>query len=241
MSSGGRGSVTAAVQFKFDTGKDHLDPDPVVASLGEDDVGVALRRFDELEVHRSHRRKVLPDHVVHGPAPVSDVSLQSPNETDVLGDIDKDLDVEERSDAWIGEKQDPVDNDDLPRFDLHGGFSTCVRRVVIGRFLDDLAACQLFEVPNQKFGVEGIRMVEVDPATFIEAEVPKVGIVGVLINERRIDSQELVDSAGHSGLAGARPSHHTNHQWSFEHAPAGWDADSMNRIVTVGNPETGEV
>ena len=33
----------------------------VVAALGDDDVGVALGRFDELEVHRLHRVAVMLD------------------------------------------------------------------------------------------------------------------------------------------------------------------------------------
>jgi hypothetical protein len=45
--SGRRSLVAAAAQFEFDPGQDHLDPDPVVAALGKDDVAIPLGGLDE--------------------------------------------------------------------------------------------------------------------------------------------------------------------------------------------------
>ena len=212
-----------------------------MAALGQDDIGIAFRGFDELEVHGTHGGKVLSNHVVHGPPSVSDVTLQPPNEPDILCDVDEDLDVEQGSNAWVCEQEDPIDDDDIPWLDLHRRFGPRMRRIVVGWFPHDLPQCQFLEVLNQEFGVEGIGVVEVDPPAFVETEVTEVGVVSVLVDERGIDSQKLVNGPGHGCLAGAGAAHHTNHQRSFEHTLAGWDDDSMNRIVTVGNPERGGV
>src|ERR1044072_9487640 len=61
----------------------HLERHPVLAPLGHDDVGPALRRLDELEVHRPHRVEGLAQHVLPpGPA-LRDMAAEAAHEPHV--------------------------------------------------------------------------------------------------------------------------------------------------------------
>ena len=61
----------------------------------DDDVGVALGRFDELHVHGAHGVQVLLDDRFGGAPALDDVALQAANEAQVGVGVDEDLDVEE--------------------------------------------------------------------------------------------------------------------------------------------------
>ena len=63
---------------------DHLHRHAVVAAAGDDDVGVALAGFDELQVHGPHGIEVLLDDGVEGTAAVVHVALQSADEAVVF-------------------------------------------------------------------------------------------------------------------------------------------------------------
>ena len=59
----------------------------VEATFGNDDVGVFLRRFDELLVHRLHGRGVLRDDRLHRTPALADVAQDAPRKADI-GEVD---------------------------------------------------------------------------------------------------------------------------------------------------------
>ena len=89
--------------------------DGVVAALRDDDVGVALARLDELEVHRLDGAEVLVDHRLHRAAALGDVALQPADEARVVVGVDEHLDVHQRAQRRVGEDQDALDDDRAAR------------------------------------------------------------------------------------------------------------------------------
>src|SRR5258705_7984487 len=60
-----------------------IDRHQVVAPFGDDEVGVALRGLDELQMHRAHARFVLSDYLVQRAAALGEIALQPPDEANV--------------------------------------------------------------------------------------------------------------------------------------------------------------
>ena len=61
--------------------------------MGDDDVGVAFRRFDERQMRGPHGSEVLGDDRLLRSAPLMDVALEAADEPDVGIGVDKDLQV----------------------------------------------------------------------------------------------------------------------------------------------------
>jgi hypothetical protein len=91
-----------------------------VSALRDDDVGVALARFDEFEVHRFDRAEILFDDRLNGPAALGDVALQTPDEARVVVCIHEYLDVHQLAEIGIGVDQNPLDNQRTARRDDFG-------------------------------------------------------------------------------------------------------------------------
>src|SRR5207244_7357510 len=67
----------------LDARDDRVERHLILAPLGDDEVGVALRRLDELLVHRPNRVQVLMDDRVERPAARLDVARQTAGDADV--------------------------------------------------------------------------------------------------------------------------------------------------------------
>jgi len=104
----------------------HLERHPVLAPLGNDDVGPALRRLDELEMHRAHRLEILAQHVLDGAAALGHVAAEPPDQPDVGVGVDVDLEVEQVAQRRLDEDQDPSSKDDGLRLDAAGALGAPV-------------------------------------------------------------------------------------------------------------------
>jgi len=72
----------------------HVDGDVVLAALRDDQVGPALRRLDELQVHRPHALVVLLAHRLKAAPAVLDVATHPPQHPDIGVGVDEQLDVQ---------------------------------------------------------------------------------------------------------------------------------------------------
>ena len=97
-----------------------VDGHLVVASLRDDDVGVALARLDELEIHRLDRARVPLDHPVHVLSSFGDVARHHAHEPVVIVGVHEDFHVHLFAQLLAGENQDAFDYDYVGRFHGHG-------------------------------------------------------------------------------------------------------------------------
>ena len=110
-----RGCAPAEVRERAHPGDEHVEGGRVHAAVGDDDVGVALRRLDELQVHGPDGRQVLVDDAGRRAAAIGDVALEAPDEADVGIGVDVDLEVEQLAQAGLEEHEDALDDDDRTR------------------------------------------------------------------------------------------------------------------------------
>src|SRR5579883_3238053 len=103
-----------------DGGANQFDGDVVLAALRHDDVGVAFRRLDKGNVHRSDGGKILRDHTLHRPPTVAYIAQQPANEAQVSIGIHKDLDIEEVAQSRLHEEQDALDDQHRTRLNGDG-------------------------------------------------------------------------------------------------------------------------
>src|SRR2546428_10315652 len=95
---------------------DRVERHLILAALRDDQVGVPLRRFDELLVHRTHRVQILLNHGFERAASRLNVAHEAAHETDVGGRIDKQLDVDPLAQLGFRENENAFDDDHPPRF-----------------------------------------------------------------------------------------------------------------------------
>ena len=77
------------MQQPGDPRDDHIDRHRVEPAAGDDNVGVALGRLDELQVHGAHRPQILLDHRLDRPPALGDIALQPADEAQVALGIDE--------------------------------------------------------------------------------------------------------------------------------------------------------
>src|ERR1035437_1698749 len=82
-------AVFFSVKFLTHEAAKELDTDPHLRAFGNDDVRVAFRRLDKLEVHRADRAFVLFERALERPAAVRMIASQPPHQADVIRRIDK--------------------------------------------------------------------------------------------------------------------------------------------------------
>ena len=139
--------------------------------LRDDDVGVALARLDELQVHRLHRVQVLVDHRVHRPAALGDVALQPPDEPRVVVGVDEHLDVHQLAQVRVREDQDALDDDGLRGAARCRCLAPGVAREIVHRQFHGVPGAQRVHVADHQVGFERVRVVVVERRPFLEPEV----------------------------------------------------------------------
>src|SRR6266545_1804184 len=73
-------SIAPLGQQPVDPRDDHVDRDGVQSAARDDDIGVALGRLDELQVHGPHRPQILIDHRFDGSTALADIALEPADE-----------------------------------------------------------------------------------------------------------------------------------------------------------------
>src|SRR5690606_12223010 len=96
-----------------------VDRDGTVSASRNDDVGVSLAGFHELQVHWTDRREVLIEDLVQRPATCSHVPPDPPDEAYVCVCVHEDLDLALGTNALVREKKDSIYHDDIRGLDTH--------------------------------------------------------------------------------------------------------------------------
>src|SRR5690349_449356 len=109
-----------ARQYGLDVAGDEVNADLVEPAFGDDHVGVAFRRLDELQVHRPHGRLVLRDDGFDGAAALVDVAVEAADEAYVGVAVYENLHVHQAAHLRIEEDEDAFDDDDRARLDVNG-------------------------------------------------------------------------------------------------------------------------
>src|SRR5437867_9145742 len=78
-------------------------------------VGMSLGRLDKLHMHRPNGNDVLFNDRLNRTSTFRDITPQSTNESDIVGCIDKDLDIHLLEQTRFGKYQNPFDDDDRLR------------------------------------------------------------------------------------------------------------------------------
>ena len=110
------------------------------------DVGEALRRLHEGQVHRPDGLVVLLPNLREGAAPLLEIPADPAHEPDVGVGVDEELHLEARAETVVGEDQDSLDDDDRGRRDAEPLLGAIVDREIVRRPHDRRARPELIEV-----------------------------------------------------------------------------------------------
>src|SRR5262249_34067378 len=91
----------------------------VLAALGDDDVGEALRRLHERQMHRPDALVILLSDLREGAPPMLEVAADAAHHADVGIRVDEELHLEARAQAVVREHENALDDDDRRRRDPH--------------------------------------------------------------------------------------------------------------------------
>src|SRR6202000_3140931 len=83
--------------------ENEVDGDMVVAAFGHDQVGPALRRLAELQMHRPHGRVILLAHLLKRAPALLEIAANAAKDAQVGVGVDEDLDVEQLAHALLDE------------------------------------------------------------------------------------------------------------------------------------------
>ena len=187
-----------------------------MSAARDDDVGVALARLDELEVHRLHRGEILVEDFLERPAALDDIASQAANQADIGVGVDEHLHRKQLANARVGEQQDAVDHDDVDGRHVRAhGFSHVRDKIVLG-LLDRCTRRERRKMSEEQLPVEGIGMIPVDPASLLERQMRVVVVVRVHVDERDgLGMKRAREIPRDRRLAGPRsagdPDHHGVH------------------------------
>ena len=157
----GQGLDPTFVKQFVDLGLDQVDGDLVVATLGEDDVGVALGGIDEFQVHRPHALEVLVHHAVHRSAALDDVATRAADEAHLRIGIDEPFDVHDHAQLGVDEDGNALEHDHEMVADQAVLSQPAVLAVDVYRLFELVAVEELPGVKFQQLAVERVRMVEI--------------------------------------------------------------------------------
>eukprot|EP00327_Prymnesium_parvum_P028707 CAMPEP_0195579036 /NCGR_PEP_ID=MMETSP0814-20130614/13180_1 /TAXON_ID=97485 /ORGANISM="Prymnesium parvum, Strain Texoma1" /LENGTH=334 /DNA_ID=CAMNT_0040715673 /DNA_START=107 /DNA_END=1107 /DNA_ORIENTATION=+ len=187
----------------LESGDHHLQRDRVEAS-GDDHVGVALARLDELIVHRPDGIEVLADHRAHLAATLADVALQPADEADIRVRVDEDLDVEHVSQLLVRVDQNALDEYDARGVHHRRRRAARVRGEVVHRDAHRRAALELAQMLHQQRCLQRVRVVEVGACSDLHRQVVERAVVRVVRDvHEALGTDALRDGAGDGGLARA--------------------------------------
>src|SRR6185437_8947370 len=119
-----------------------INTNEIMTTLRNDDVCMTLRRLDKLHVHGPNRPDVLFDNRIERAPALGKIPPQAANETNVVGRVDKNLDVHLLEQTRLGEDQNPFEDDNRFRFDCARLVQARVGFEVVKRQLDRFAGLE---------------------------------------------------------------------------------------------------
>ena len=243
--SGDDGCAGLLLEQGFEAGCDHFHRNRVQAPFGDDDIGVALGGFDELQVHGADGGEVLVDDHFGGAAALFDVALEAADEADVGIGVDEDLDIEQGAQFGVAEDEDALDHDDGFGRDALDAVGAGVGLEVVDGQVDGLPGFELEDVADEEGGVERVGVVEVDLFALVVGQIAQVAVVGVVGEVGDAPGADTVaNEVGEGGLARTAAPGDPDHErvGSFGHGiiiPPG--RPSKKRIETNMTPGEGQV
>ena len=183
---------------------DEVDADLVAAAFGDDDVGKALGRLDELHVHGTDGGHVLLDDGFHGAAALIDVALEAAHEADVGVGVHEDFDVHQFAEGRVFENEDALENDGGARLDAGDLRDAAMRGEIVRGQIDGFAGAQPAKMLDEERRFDRVGMIEIEPGAILEREFGMVFVIGIVAEHHgRIGRKRLDDFARERGFAGA--------------------------------------
>ena len=155
----------------------------VESAFGDDDVGVFLRRFDELLVHGFDGRGVLRDDRLHRATAFADVAQDTPRQPNVRIGVHIDLDIHQVAQLPVLEDQDAVHDNHLRRLDQHGFRQPVVVHERVHRVFDRYVLLERLDMVHHHLRVERLRMVVVEFRALLVRQFG-VGLVVEVVAQR---------------------------------------------------------
>ena len=156
----------------------------VVASLRNDEVGMAFGRLDELFVHRLQDVEITVEHHLGRSSSLDSIALDDADESLVRVGINEDFQVHEVAQLLLPQRHNTFDDDDFARLDVYRLWQSVADQVAVSGLLNALPLSQSLYLLGQKLPVEGVGMVEVDAFALLGRQMRRVVVVGILWNER---------------------------------------------------------
>src|SRR4051812_4591660 len=150
---------------------DQINAHKIMPTLRNNYVCKTLRRLDELHVHRPHRRDVLVDYRIKRAPALGDIAAQTADETKIVRRIDEDFDGHLLEQPWLGEYQNPLDDDDGFRRNAGRGRQARMRFEIVNWKLNRLAGVKLLQMIDEQFVIDGIRVIKVRRVAIIERHI----------------------------------------------------------------------
>ncbi len=153
-----------------DERNENLEPVLVVSPLRNDEVCVCFRRFYEVVMTGTHDLQILGDHGLGGSSPLADITAESPDEPDVVGSIDVQLQIQQLTDPLVIQHHEPLDDNQRTRSDSDSLFLSPMMDEIVLRHVDASAILQHEQMLVQQIGVERIGMIEIECGDVLVAD-----------------------------------------------------------------------
>ena len=121
----------------------HIQGHLIAAAFGNDQVGLALRRFHKLLVHGLHRGEVLVDHAVQRAAAALYVPQNAAKDAHIGVRVHKHLDVQLFAQLRHGKQQNALHDHHRGRVNANGAVAAVVRPVIVHRTLNGMPGPKL--------------------------------------------------------------------------------------------------
>jgi hypothetical protein len=133
---------------------EHIDRNFIMSTLGHDDIGVPLARLHELEVHWTHRRKVLVQNLLERPPALLHVSVKTSDQPQIGIGVHEHLNVALISHALIRKQKNALRHDHVPRRNVIDLGPATVRNEVVPRLGDRLSLSQRREIRGESLEIQ---------------------------------------------------------------------------------------
>lgn len=151
----------------------------VVASPGDDEIGILLRRFDELVVHRLEHLFVALQHLVNGSSTLHDIAADISDKTDVGISLYEDFQVHHIAQLLMVQRHDTLEDDDGFGFHMNSLRKAVGDDIRILGLLDSLSVLKHPDMLCQQLPVESIRVVEIDSFALLISHACRIVVIRV--------------------------------------------------------------
>jgi len=182
-----------------DVGAHDVDGVFVGAALRDNEIGVALCRFDEFQMHRFQDIKIaVHDHLGCAPA-LSHIAGDDADETLVGICVNEYLQIHQVTQFLAAEGHDALNDNHVARLDMYRFGHTVALEITICGLLYGVAHSQLVNLLDKQLPVEGVGVVEIDfPALFHWDAVIAV-VIGVLRDNSHAGLWQGLNDISHNG------------------------------------------